>query len=99
MSLRRKQRRRYIPRCYESRRQNQEGWSSLHAHFEPATLRFVSLAHKQKYFLPCRARECAQNIFNSFETAEGGLGAAGQRGWSYLKARVRMGPRTASKRT
>jgi hypothetical protein len=34
----------------------------------------VTLAHKQKHFLHWQARECAQNIFNSFETAEGGLG-------------------------
>src|SRR5208283_2189288 len=68
--------RRYISRCYESRRQKQGGWSSLHAHLEPATLRFVTLAHKQKHFPECRARECAQKILTSFETAEGRLGLA-----------------------
>jgi len=37
-------------------------------------LRFIKLAHKQKHFPQCQAPECAQNIFNSFETAEGRLG-------------------------
>ncbi len=44
-----------------------------YTHFELATLGSITLTHKQKHFLHCRMRKCAQNIFNWFETAEGGL--------------------------
>src|SRR6516165_736637 len=60
-------------RCYDSKRQNQEGWSSLHAHFRGKRHRFTTLNHKQKNLQRCRACDCAQKIFDSNKTAEGRL--------------------------
>src|SRR5215469_5653758 len=60
-------------RCYDSKRQNQEGWSSLHAHFRGKRHRFTTLNHKQKNLQRCRAYDCAQKIFASNKTAEGRL--------------------------
>src|SRR6516225_11165321 len=61
-------------RCYDSKRQNQEGWSSLHAHFGGKRHRFTTLNHKQKNLQRCRACDCAQKIFDLNKTAEGRLG-------------------------
>src|SRR5215831_2062319 len=60
-------------RCYDSKRQNQEGWSSLHAHFGGKRHRFTTLNHKQKNLQRCRACDCAQKIFDLNKTAEGRL--------------------------
>src|SRR5215469_18050175 len=60
-------------RCYDSKRQNQEGWSSLHEHFGGKRRRFTTLNHKQKNLQRCCARDCAQTIFNLYKTAEGRL--------------------------
>jgi hypothetical protein len=57
-------------RCYDSKRQNQEGWSSLHAHFGGKRRRFITLNHKQKNLQSCRACDCAQKIFDLNKTAE-----------------------------
>src|SRR6266404_6338951 len=67
-----------MPRCYESRRQNQEGWSSLHAHFARKQCSSATPQHKQKHLLPCPRGDCAQKIFSSFKTAEGRLGPVAQ---------------------
>src|SRR5216684_7169 len=60
-------------RCYESTRQNQEGWSSLHAHFAPKHWSSATPQRKQKHLLRYWPSDCAQNIFSSFKTAEDGL--------------------------
>src|SRR6516225_1571673 len=64
-------------RCYDSKRQNQEGWSSLHEHFGGKRRRFTTLNHKQKNLQSCCAHDCAQKIFNLYKTAEGRLAVQG----------------------
>src|SRR5215831_12430717 len=63
-------------RCYDSKRQNQEGWSSLHGHFGCKRHRFTTLNHKRKNLQSCRVHDCAQTIFDSNKTAEGRLAKA-----------------------
>src|SRR6516162_2948281 len=60
-------------RCYDSKKQNQEGWSSLHEHFGGKRRRFTTPNHKQKNLQGCRPRNCAQKSFALYKTAEGRL--------------------------
>src|SRR5205085_536951 len=57
-------------RCYDSDTQNQEGESSLHAHFACKPDCSTTFRHEEKHLHGCCARNGAQKISDSFKTAE-----------------------------
>src|SRR5205085_2205503 len=78
----------YMLRCYDSDTQNQEGESSLHAHFACKPDCSTTFRHEEKHLHGCCARNGAQKISDSFKTAEDRLEPARQRGKPFASTKI-----------